>query len=150
MVFNQGNVPSGQLDSATQYTADMPMDRKQAAITTRRHRWFQSQFIGTPTGLYTRSPGLNALATWRVFFDKRPDWILVSVSGQTAVTGRVWVYVGEQGGEYIQLGPHGYCTFPVSQDGVVVLVNQGSTPTYGVVCAIAGYTDPGIQINCGD
>jgi hypothetical protein len=152
MVFIPDHIPptDQSLDSETRYVADVPFDYKQAEITTRRHRWFQVQDIGTPGALYVTTPGLNAGATQRIQFDHKPDWIIVSIGGQTALTGRCILYLGDSGGPFVRLGPHGKVTIPAPEGGIITLTNVGSTATFGTVVAIAGYVDPGVDVICGD
>lgn len=152
MVFIPDHLPpvDDQLDPPQAYIADTPQALKQATVTPRRHRWFQPVVIGVPSGPYTYIPGLTAGLTQRVQFDHKPDWIMVSISGQTANTGRVNLFLGDPGGPPIPLGPHGKAVVPAPQSGVITLVNVGSTPTYGVIVAHAGYVDAGVDIECGD
>lgn len=131
---------AGVLVGETNYGADVPFDRKQAALTTRRHRRFDPRPLNLASG-----------ATLRVAFDNRPDFIIVSISGQTAATGRANVYLGEPGGNAIgPCGPGAKIVMPAPHDGVVSIVNLGSTPTLGVVVGVAGFTDPGVDINLGN
>lgn len=143
--------PDTALDSGVAYIADVPFDYKQSSTSTRRHRWFQLWEIGTPTGAYSSTRGLGVGATQRIQFDQKPDWIMVSISGETvAATGRCVLYLGEVGGVGIRLGPLGKAVVPSPQGGIVNLVNVGTTPTYGLVAAVAGFsTDPPIEIVCG-
>lgn len=143
--------PDTALDNGVAYVADVPFDYKQSQTSTRRHRWFQLWTIGTPTGPYAASRGLAAGASQRIQFDQKPDWILVSISGETiAATGRCVFYLGEPGGVGIPLGPLGKAVVPAPQGGIVTLVNVGTTATYGVVAAIAGLAvDPSVEIVCG-
>lgn len=152
MTFTTGPYPppDHQLDPSSRYAADVPFDHKQAAISGRRHRWFQVQDIGTVTGPYTLTPGLGQGATQRIQFDHRPDYIIVSISGQTANTGRVNMFLGEAGGPPIRLGPLGKAIIPAPEGGIITLVNIGTTATYGTVVAIAGYDEnPRVDIVCG-
>lgn len=75
---------------------------------------------------------------------------MVSVSGQTALTGRCNLFLGEPGGPPIPLGGHGKAVIPAPQGGIISLVNVGTTPTYGVIIAHAGYVDAGVDVDCGD
>lgn len=153
MVFTNGPYPppDHQLDEGQSYANDVPFPIKQATLTHNRHRWFQVYDIGTPTGPYALTPGLNQGAQQRIQFDHRPDVIVVSISGQTANTGRVNLYLGEAGGPPIRLGPLGKAIIPAPENGVITLQNNGTTPTYGTVVAVAGYYDgnPRFDIVCG-
>lgn len=150
MVFIPDHVPPQALDDGTRYVADVPMDAQQARITTRRHRWFQQIPIATPAATYVLTPGLAAGQTQRIQFDHKPDFIIVSISGQTAVTGRVMLFLGEPGGPGIgPFGPQGSATIPAPEGGIITLVNVGSTATFGVVVAVGGYADPGVNILLG-
>ena len=126
-------------DSQGQFDADTPWNVKQASITMRRHRWFQVVDIGVSTGPYSLSAGLPAGATQRIQFDNKPDYVIVAVSGDTATTGRLSVFLGEPGGPGIRLGQTGRVVIPGPKDGVVTLVARGTTPSYGTVIAVAGY-----------
>jgi hypothetical protein len=151
MVFIPDTIPplEQSLDNSVRYAADVPFDHKQATISQKRHRWFQPYVIVTPAD---GSRGLAAGATLRIQFDHRPDWIIVAISGETAVTGRVWVYAGDPGGPYFSLGPHGKLSLPAPEGGIITLVSAPGTTTrtYGMVTAVGGYTDPGIDITLGD
>jgi len=153
MVFPPGPIPQPdkQLDPATAYPNDVPFDLKQASVTFRRHRWFQIQPIGTPTGPYAiAAGGLAAGLTQRIQFDHRPDVIIVSISGQTALTGRCQLYLGEPGGPFILLGPLGKAIIPAPESGIITLVNVGTTVTIGTVVAIAGYdNNPSFDVVSG-
>lgn len=154
MVFPPSNIPAPEdsgIDNGTLYTADTPMAAKQAAITSRRHRWFDIRTIGDQQSPYqVGAAGLSSGGLQRFMFDQRPDWIIISISGQTAATGRARFYLGDEGGPSILLGPHGKACVPAPLGGIVSLRNVGSTATYGNVVAVAGYTDPGVDILCGD
>jgi hypothetical protein len=142
MTFQNDVVPPGfgNLNGDINYGADTPFNVKQAALTTRRHRWFDP-----------RPMNVGAGQTVRFVFDNRPDFIEVSISGQTAATGRANVYMGEPGGNAIgPCGPGADIVMPCPHDGVVSVVNLGSTATIGVVLGIAGYTDPGVKITLGN
>lgn len=153
MTFTNGPYPppDHQLDNGVQYNSDYPFPVKQSVISHARHRWFMVYDIGTPTGPYSLTPGLNQGATQRIQFDHRPDVIIVSISGQTANTGRVNLYYGEAGGPPIRLGPLGKAIIPAPENGVITLTNNGTTATYGTVVAVAGFMDgnPRFDIICG-
>jgi len=150
MVFIPDHVPPQALDDGTRYVADVPFDAQQARITTRRHRWFQQITIGTPSGPYSIVAGLTTGATQRITFDHKPDFIIVSVAGSTAATGRVNLFLGEPGGPAIgPIGPGGKVCIPAPEGGIITLVNVGSTSTFGVVVAVAGYAEPGIDVVLG-
>jgi hypothetical protein len=152
MTFTSGPYPAPDqpLDNSDTYAHDYPFAVKQSVLTQRRHRWFQIYDIGTPTGPYSLTPGLNIGATQRIQFDHKPDVIIVSISGQTATTGRVNLYYGETGGPPIRLGPLGKAIIPSPEGGIITLVNVGTTATYGTVVAVAGMdTTPSVDIVCG-
>lgn len=132
-------VQDAQLDPSAEYVIDAPMSLKQATLTPRRRRWFDVRDIGTQTPPYTVTPGLTAGLRMRIQYDHRPDVIIVAVSGATASTGGLFVYMGEEGGPFIRLGQCGFTVIPAPENGVVVLRAIGSTPAYGTVIAIAGY-----------
>lgn len=150
MVFPPGPIPEPDvaLDESSTYANDLPFSTKQTSITHARHRWFQVVTLGTQTAQFTKTPGLNQGATQRVQFEHKPDYITVSISGQTANTGRCVVFRGEPGGDGILLGPTGTITIPAPESGIVTIVNVGTTATYGVIVAHAGY-DARIDIECG-
>lgn len=156
MVFHPDPVPPvdhPSVDPTDVFPADTPFDLKQATLSTKRHRWFDFRPL---TGMSGGSGGGRAAQNipagdaMRVQFDHKPDYIQVSISGQTAATGRCALYSGDEGGPYILLGPHGKATIPAPQGGIVFIRNVGTTATYGIVTAIGGYVDPGIDITCGD
>jgi len=126
-------------DTQGQFDLDQAFSVKQAAITTRRHRWFSVQDIGTPNGPYAVTPGLTAGSYQRIQYDNRPDYVIVTCSGDTAVTGRLSVFRGEAGGPPMRLGQGGKVVFPCPVDGVVTLFSRGTTTAYGNVIAVAGY-----------
>lgn len=127
------------IDTQGQFDNDAPFGVKQATITMRRHRWWNVQEMGVSAGPYAITPGLPAGAIQRIQFDNRPDYVLVSVSGDTATTGRVSVFRGEAGGPPIRLGQGGRVIFPCGVDGIVTIVSRGTTPAYGTIIGIAGY-----------
>lgn len=131
--------PSVALDESATWANDVPFVVKQTTITHARHRWFQVIAMGTQTAQFTKTPGINGGATQRIQFEHKPDYISVSVSGQTANTGRCVVFRGEPGGDGILLGPNGALTIPASENGILTIVNVGTTATYGAVIAHAGF-----------
>jgi hypothetical protein len=135
-------------DTQGQFDSDTPFNVKQAQISMRRHRWYDVQEIGLATGPYALTPGLPAGATQRIQFDNRPDYVIVTCSGDTANTGRVSVFRGESGGPPLRLGPGGYVIFPATTDGVVTILSRGTTPAYGNVIGVAGY-DISLKFNPG-
>lgn len=135
-------------DTQGQFRLDAPFGVKQATTTTRRHRWFQVIEIGVTAGPYAITPGLTAGLQQRIQFDNRPDFVIVACSGETATTGRLFVYRGEAGGPPIRIGQGGKVTVPGPQDGVITLVARGSSPSFGTVIAIAGY-DVSVDISPG-
>ena len=76
--------------------------------------------------------------------------MIVAISGQTAAGGRVQVYSGDMGGPYFLIGPTGKVTMPANQDGIVTLFNNTGQTVYGTVLAVAGYGEPGVDINPGN
>jgi hypothetical protein len=126
-------------DTQGQFDLDVPFGVKQATISTRRHRWYQVIDIGTPTGPYAVAPGLTAGSIQRIQFDNRPDYVIVTCSGDTATTGRIAVYRGEAGGPFIRLGQGGKVIMPAPQDGVITIVSRGTTTAYGTVIGVAGW-----------
>lgn len=126
-------------DTQGQFDSDTPFGIKQATLTMRRHRWFQVVEIGLASGPYAITPGLTAGLAQRIQFDNKPDFVLVAVSGDTANTGRLSVFLGESGGPPIRLGPTGRVVVPGPHDGVITLVARGTTPSYGTVIGLAGY-----------
>jgi hypothetical protein len=135
-------------DTQGQFDSDTPFSVKQAAISMRRHRWFQVMDIGVAAGPYAITPGLPAGSSQRIFFDQKPDYIIIACSGDTAVTGRLSVFLGEAGGPPIRLGQSGRVVVPGPHDGVITLTARGTTPAYGTVIAIAGY-EIAIDLNPG-
>lgn len=127
-------------DTQGQFNLDQPFGVKQSAITTRRHRWFQVLDIGVASGPYAIAPGLPAGTQQRIQFDNRPDFVIVTCSGETATTGRMSVFRGEAGGPPIRIGQGGKVTVPGPQDGVITIVSRGSSAVYGNVIAIAGWS----------
>lgn len=129
-------------DSQGQFDNDVPWSVKQAATSMRRHRWFAIVEIGANTGPYSIAPGLPAGQKQRIQFDHKPDFIIVGVSGDTATTGRLSVFLGDEGGPGIRLGQTGKVIVPGPQAGVITLVARGTTAVYGTVIAVAGYDVP--------
>lgn len=136
-------------DTQGQFDSDLPFGVKQAAVSTRRHRWYDVFEIGVSTGPYSLAPGLPAGATQRIQFDNRPDYVIVTCSGDTATTGRISVFLGEPGGPPLRLGQNGYLIAPARSDGVVTIVSRGSTPAYGNVIGVAGF-DVQLQFQPGN
>lgn len=126
-------------DTQGQFDADTPFNVKQASVSMRRHRWYSIMEIGVSAGPYAITPGLPAATTQRIQFDNRPDYVIVTCSGDTATTGRLSVFRGEVGGPPMRLGPGGKIIFPCGVDGVVSLVSRGTTPAYGNVIGVAGF-----------
>jgi hypothetical protein len=135
-------------DSQGQFDADTPWDVKQTAITMRRHRWFQVVDIGNSAGPYAITPGLVAGTSQRIQFDNKPDFIIVTCSGDTAATGRLSLFLGELGGPPIRIGPSGRAIVPGPHDGIISLTSRGTTPAYGTVIGCAGY-DISIDLYAG-
>jgi len=127
------------IDSQSQYDLDQSWGVKQAAITTRRHRWYAVYDIGVSQGPYAIQPGLTAGSYQRIQFDNRPDYIIVTCSGDTATTGRLSVFRGEAGGPPLRLGQGGKIIMPAPSDGVITLFSRGSTTAYGNVIGVAGF-----------
>jgi hypothetical protein len=143
MVFIPDPIPAPDvaLDESATYANDAPFSQKQTAITHRRHRWYQAIQLGAPAGAqYAKTVGLAAGTTMRVQFEHAPDYITVAVDGRTANnTAHVLVYRGEPGGDGIALGQNGTLTMPAPESGIVTIVSIGTTTTWGVVIAHAGY-----------
>jgi hypothetical protein len=127
------------IDSQGQFDADTPFNVKQTTISMRRHRWFQVIDIGNSAGPYAITPGLLAGTYQRIQFDNKPDYIMVTCSGDTAVTGRLSVFLGEAGGPPIRIGQGGKVIVPGPHDGVITLYSRGTTTAYGNVIGCAGY-----------
>lgn len=153
MVFPPTQIPDPEdfgLDNGVAYVADTPQDIKDQQISSRRHRWFDVREIGTSFAAYTTTRGLNGGQDMRIQFDHKPDWIIVSISGETANTGRCRLYLGDPGGFGIPLGAGGQVVIPAPQNGIVTIRNVGTTPTFGVVVAVAGFpNDPSPFVSCG-
>lgn len=126
-------------DSQGQFRLDQTWGVKQAATSMRRHRWYQVIDIGVAAGPYAITPGLPAGSQQRIQFDNRPDYVIVTCSGDTATTGRLSVFRGEAGGPPIRIGQGGRVIMPAPQDGVITLQARGSTASYGNIIAVAGY-----------
>jgi hypothetical protein len=135
-------------DSQGQFDADTPWNVKQTAITMRRHRWYQVVDIGNSAGPYAITPGLLTGTSQRIQFDNRPDYVIIACSGDTAVTGRLSVFLGELGGPPIRIGPGGRVIVPGPHDGIITLTARGTTPAYGTVIGCAGY-EIAIDLNPG-
>lgn len=150
MVFRPDPIPAPDvaLDESSTYANDTAFVVKQTTVSHARHRWFQVIQLGTYTAQFAKSPGINAGATMRIQFEHKPDYITVGVSGQTASTGRCVVFRGEPGGDGIPLGQGGKVTLPAPESGILNIVNVGTTATYGVVIAHAGY-DASIDLSPG-
>jgi len=152
MVFAPGPIPdpTTQFDDA-RYANDVPFNVKQTQITHARHRWYQVIAIGafgTAAGQFAKTNGLGAGLTMRIQFEHKPDFISISIAGQTASTGRCVVFRGDPGGDGIPLGQSGSVTLPAPEGGIITIVNVGTTATFGVVIAHAGY-DAQLGIQCG-
>ena len=135
-------------DTQGQFDNDVPFGVKQATITMRRHRWFQVLDIGNSAGPYAITPGLLAGTQQRIQFDNRPDYVIITCSGETATTGRIRVYLGEAGGPPIRIGQGGKVIVPGPHDGIITLASAGTTTAYGTVIGVAGY-DVTLDINPG-
>jgi hypothetical protein len=150
MVFPPGPVPAPDvaLDESVTYANDTPFNVKQTTISHARHRWFQIIRLGTYVTQFGKTDGVNAGTQMRIQFEHKPDYVTIAINGQTQNTGRCVVYRGEPGGDGVVLGQGGKLTMPAPESGILTVVNVGSTPTFGVVFAIAGY-DASFDISPG-